>query len=260
MGLAFSGLDIIRFGIFVYVATWLGFFCYVNIYSRRKNQNVHKVARCYSITVAIRYCGWLGGLIASLILIWILPDVYVITQNPDRKRAEIEEDNKTWHWRDTTYTTKETFYVDRYYVPFLYRGRRCNAFNSYLINESDSTLVLYSTNLFNGMFTGVSDVSEFEIIPPNHFQEFDRFIDNKFDSPSESSFSYTPKERKNKSTTEVSITLMSDAIYETEEIRERIRHHNEIIFGRDSLGNPLTPRELVLRQLKKQQDVKQGTH
>ena len=261
--MAFTGLDIVRFGIFVYVATWLVFFCHVNIYSRKKNQNVHKVAMWSSITVVTRWFGWLIGLVVSLLLIWILPDVYVVTQDPVRKKAEITEDMRRWDWlRNTSYTVKETFYVDKYYVLFRYHGKPCNIGGSYLINESDSTIALYSTSLFNGRFTTVSDVNEFEIIPPGHIQRFDRYIHNKFDSPEES-FSYIPKDRKNQSKTECTLTLMSEALHDTEVIRNKIKERNKAIYSwdeKDSLGIPIKAREFVLKQLRESKDVKQGTH
>lgn len=61
MDMTLTGLDIVRFGIFIYVALWFVFFCYVNIYSGRKNQNVHKVAKWSSITVVTRWFGWKKG-------------------------------------------------------------------------------------------------------------------------------------------------------------------------------------------------------
>lgn len=257
MDLAFTSLDIVRFGIFVYVAVWLVFFCYVNIYSRKKNQNVHKVAMWSSITLATRWFGWLISLVVSLLLFWILPDVCVVTQDPVRKRAEIKENMKRWDWlKNTTYPIKETFYLDKYYVPFRYHGKPCNIAESYLINESDSTLALYSTSLFNGQFTKVSDVNEFEIIPPGHFQRLDRYIHNEFDSPEET-FSYIPKDRKNQSITEWTITLMSEALHDTEVIRNKIKERDKAIYGwdeKDSLGIPIKARELVLKQLREKQN------
>lgn len=260
--MTFTGLDIVRFGIFIYVATWFVFFCYVNIYSGKKSQNVHKVAMWSSITVATRWFGWLLSIVVSLLLFWILPDVYVITQDPLRKKAEIVDDNRRWKCRDTTYTLKETFYVDKYYVPFQYNGHRCNIFGSYLINESDSMLVVYSTSLFNGQFTKVYDVSEFEIIPPGQFQRFDRYIHNEFDSPEES-FSYIPKDRKNQSKTEWTLTLMSEALHDTEVIRNKIKERNKAIYGwdeKDSLGIPIKAREFVLKQLRESKNVEQESH
>lgn len=262
MNMTLTGLDIVRFGIFLYVALWFVFFCYVNIYSGRKDQNVHKVAKWSSITVVTRWFGWFLSLVVSLLLFWILPEVYVVTQDPARTEAEIAEDNRRWKWRDTTYTLKETFHVDKYYLPFRYHGRPCDIGGSYLINESDSTLALYSTSLFNGMFTNVSDVNEFEIIPPGHFQRFDRYIHNEFDSPRES-FPYNSKKRKNQSETEWTITLMSDALHDTEVIRNKIKGRNEVIYGwdkKDSLGIPIKAKEFVRKQLRESQDVKQGTH
>lgn len=259
--MTFTGGDIVRIGIILYVLTWVGFVCVLHVYSNRKAANVHKVAKWYFITVATRHWGWLPALFVSLFLCWILPDIYIITQDIDRKKADIEEDNRRWKWyQDTTYTIKETFYVDKYYVPFYFHGNKCAPFNSYLINKSDSILAVYSTDLFNGQFTKVSSVAEFEIIPPGYFQKFDRHIHNNFDSPKESSFSYIPDDRKNKSTTELTITLMSDAIYETRRIQDKINDRNEMMYGIDSLGISLTAREYVLKQLKKSQDVKQGTH
>lgn len=212
--------------------------------------------------MATRWFGWLIGLVVSLLLFWILPDVYVVTQDPERLKNEIAEDNRKWKWRDTIYTVKQTFYVDKYYVPFRYHGKPCNIGSSYLINETDSTLALYSTSLFNGQFTKVSDVNEFEIIPPGQFQRFDRYIHNEFDSPEES-FSYIPKDRKNQSKTEWTLTLMSEALKDTEAIRNKIKERNKAIYGwdeKDSLGIPIKAREFVLKQLRESKDVKQGTH
>lgn len=263
MGMAFTGLDIIRFGIFVYVATWLVFFCYVNSYSRRKNQNVHKVAMWSSITVATRWFGWLLSIVVSFLLFWILPDIYVVTQDPVRTKAKITENMRRWEWlTNTTYTNKQTFYVDKYYVPFRYHGHGCNIFSSYLINETDSALVLYTTYFFNGKFDRVSNVKEFEIIPPGHFQKFDRYINNEFDSPKES-FGYIQKDRKNLFKTELTINLMSEAFHDTEVIRNKIKERNKAIYGwdeKDSLDIPIKAREFVLKQLRESKGVKQGTY
>lgn len=261
MDIAFKGIDLVRFGIILYVVVWLAFFCYVNIYSRRKNQNVHKVAMWSSITVATRWLGWLPGLCVSLLLFFVLPDVHVVTQNFQRKKAEMEESRWSWNSKPT-YTIKETFYVDKYYVPFRYHGNSCKAFGSYLFNETDSTLVVYSTALFNGMFTRVSNVDEFEEILPGQFLSYNH-VDNEFDSPVESSLTYIPESRKNKSVTELTLTLKSDAFYDTERIRMKIRERNAMIYGwdeKDSLGIPIKEREFVLKQLRESKDVKQGTH
>lgn len=215
-----------------------------------------------SIALATRWFGWLIGLVVSLLLFWILPDVYVVSQNQERLKNEIVEDNREWKWRDTIYTVKQTFYVDKYYVPFRYHGNPCNIGSSYLINETDSTLALYSTSLFNGQFTKVSEVSEFEIIPPGQFQRFDRYIHNEFDSPEES-FSFIPKDRKNQSKTEWSLTLRSEALKDTEVIRNKIKERNKAIYGwdeKDSLGIPIKAREFVLKQLRESKNVEQESH
>ena len=266
MDITFTAADLIRFGIIIYVVAWFGLVCFLSIYSNRKSQNVHKVAMWCSIIPAIRHWGWIVGLAVSLLLLWILPDVYVVTQNPDRIKKEKKKyaSRYGWTYADTTFTVKETFFVDHYYVPFAYREKRCNAFNSYLLNETDSILVLYSTVFFNGQFTGVSAINEFKIIQPGSFQIFDEYIHNMFDTPMESNF-YIPKDRKNKRTTELTITLMSDAFYDTERIRKRINDRNYLMDAcceedDDEKEISIKVRELLLKKTKELQDVKQGTH
>lgn len=258
MNIAFTGADLVRFGMIIYVAIWFVFLCYLHIYSRKKSPNVHKIAMWYTITVATRHWGWIIGIVVGLLLCWILPDVYVVTQDPERKEAEIKENMEKWEWyTNTTYTPKETFYVDKYYVPFIYHTRYYKPFSSYLLNETDSTLAIYTTELFNGLFTKVSDVEDFEMIVPGHFQKFDRYIHNEFNAPKES-YGTVPKDRKNKSKTELTITLMSEAIHDTEIIREKIETGNIMMFGwdeKDSLVIPVNARNTVLKQLKLLQDA-----
>lgn len=240
MNITFTGTDLVKFGIILYVVTWLGFVCYLNIYSNRKKINVHKVAMWYFITVGTRHWGWIAGLLVAGLLTWILPDIQIISQDSGRIRREKREYANKWSFADTTFTVKETFFIDRYYVPFIYNGRSCKAFTKYLLNDTDSTLVLYSTKFFNGQFTGVAEITEFEVIPSGYFQVFDSHIKNKFEAPIESSFSYISEDRKNKSTTELTISLMRDAIYDTERIREKIRERNEMIHGWDEKDSCLT--------------------
>lgn len=263
MNITFTGRDLYRFGVILYVVAWVVFTCYLNIYSRRKNQNVHKVAKWYFITVFTRHWGWIAGLVVGLVLTWILPDIYVISQNPERIRKEKQEYANKWSFADTTFTIKETFFIDRYYVPFTYKEKSCAAFTRYLLNETDSTLVLYSTNFFNGQFSKVSDITEFEIIPSGYFQPFDRYITNRFSTPSESSFSYIPKDRKDKSTTELTISLMRDAVYDTERIRERMKDRNYLMdawMEGDSVNFKKKAIEIELNRLERLQNAKQGAH
>lgn len=265
MDITFSGSDLVRFGIILYVVSWLGLICCLNIYSYKRKPNVHRVAMLYFATVATRHWGWIVGLFIALILTWILPDIHVISQNIERIRKEKQEYASKWSFADTTYTVKETFFIDRYYVPFTYKGKSCTAFTTYLLNDTDSTLALYSTNFFNGQFTKVSEISEFELIPSGYFQPFDRYISNRFTIPRESSFGYIPKERKNQSTTELTISLMRDAAYDTERIRERIKGINYLMnvwLEGDSLNFGKQAVEIELKRLRRLRlrDAKQETN
>lgn len=263
MDFTFTGSDLVSFGIILYVVTWLGLMCYLHIYSNKRKPNVHRVAMRYSITVATRHWGWFVGLVIAGLLTWILPDVNVISQDPERIRKVKQEYASKWSFADTTFTVKETFFMDRYYVPFTYKGKSCAAFTKYLLNDTDSTLALYSTNFFNGQFTKVSEISEFEFIPSGYFQSFDRYISNKFSTPSESSFSYIPKDRKNQSTTELTISLIRDAAYDTERIRERIKDRNylmDVWMEGDSLNFKKQAVEIEMKRLRRLQDAKQRTH
>lgn len=260
MDITFSGADLVRFGIIMYVGLWLCLVIYLHLYARRRS-NVHKIAFIRFITIAWRHWGWIVGMIIGAILSWVLPDISVVSQNPERKRIELAERYEKWHYGDMTFTEKESFYVDKYYVPFAYNGRKCNAFGSYLLNSTDSTLAFYITGLFNGQFSKVSNADDIEIIPPGYFRNFEGYIHNEFDMPRESNLTYIPKDRKDKATTELTITFVNDALYETEKIRETILRRNRMIIGveeKDSLGIPFKARELVLKQLKEMQDAKQG--
>lgn len=263
MNIAFSGADLVRFGIILYVVTWLVFVCYLNMYAQKKDANVHRVALWYFITVATRHWGWIVGMVVALMLTWILPDVYIVAQDPERTKMEKMEMARKWMWADTAYTLTETFYVDKCYVPFSYQGHTCSPFSSYLLNTTDSTLVIYSTDFFNGQFTRVSDIDEFEIISPGYFQPFDKYISNKFSIPSESSLGYVPKDRKNKSTTEWTISLMMDAVYDTERIRERIKDIGYLMEAwqeGDSLRFKENALEVELNRLRRRQDAKQKSN
>ncbi|MCM1501320.1 MAG: hypothetical protein NC115_01475 [Bacteroidales bacterium] len=227
--LLISNDNLIQFGIILYILIWFFLACYMTIYSRQKDADVHEVKKLYRITVIFRYTGWLGTGIVSNILISILPQIYIVSRN----------------------TTGKEFYIESYYVPFRYKDRACKAYNTYLINESDSSLVLYATQFLNGMFTGVSDINEFEIIKPGVFRLFNRDINNKFHCPCESIY-YVPDSMKNKNITEWTIALMPDALRDTEKIRNIIKERNEMLL--------LSAEEFVLRQLKKRYDAEQETY
>lgn len=275
MNIVFTGMDLFKFGMILYVLTWVGFVCYLNIYSRRKTQNVHKVAMWYFITVATRHWGWCAALVVGFMLTLVLPDVYVVTQDTERKIAEIEAQKKKWSWySDTTYTAKGTFYADRYFVPFSYKGRRYAAFGKYLLNESGSVIALYTTHFFNGRFTRVSDVEV--IIPPGNYCKLGTGIDNKFESPVETSLIYVPEKKKNKHETQLTVTLLPEAILDIERIRRKIRKIDEMIMEsarikkrdemiyhwimKDSLIGPNFQRVALPKELKISEDAEQGAH
>ncbi len=65
-------------------------------------------------------------------------------------------------------------------------------------------------------------------------------IKNKFEAPIESSFSYISEDRKNKSTTELTKSLMRDPINDTKRLREKIGERNEMIHGWDEKDSCLT--------------------
>lgn len=109
----------------------------------------------------------------------------------------------------------------------------------------------------------MSEIAEFELIPSGYFEPFDRYISNRFTTPSESSFGYIPQDRKNQSTTELTISLMRDAAYDTERIRERIKDRNylmDVWMEGDSLNFIKEAVEIELKRLRRLQDAKQGTN
>lgn len=221
-----SGLDILRTGIGAYVALWLVCACYTAICLRKK-PNVHKYEKWSFYSVGFRWCGWVFGFFVAILLSWILPKVNVVTQKIERKEKVISEYTQEG-WKEVTkVTSQETFHVNTYYVPFSYHGHRCDATFTYLINETDSTLALYSTEIYNGLFESVSNKDGLEIIAPQSFQKYHRNIDNAFVAPTES-FSYIPQERKDKKV-ELTITLLSQALRDIERISNKIEERNILL-------------------------------
>lgn len=223
----FSGSDVVRIGIGVYVALW--FICsgYIAV-CLKKNPNVHKYEKWSLYSSVLRCFGWILGLGISILLYCILPDVYVVTQKIELKEKVTTEYTQEGCQVVTKVIPEETFHVDTYYVPFSYNGHPCSAFSTYLSNETDSTLALYYTSFFNGQYVGVSNIDNIEIINPQCFTKHDGFIHNKFDAPEETLSIPVPRERKG-AKSQLTITLLSQARRDIERIGNKIEDGNELI-------------------------------
>ncbi|MCM1110940.1 MAG: hypothetical protein NC336_07030 [Clostridium sp.] len=188
-----------------------------------------------SVTKAIRYGGWFVGLLLALVMSWIIPEAYVV--KPGSCSA------------------------GRRYVLFRYKEMRFDPFCSYLLNETDSTLVLFRTDFYNGQYVDVTDPEKFESVGPGALIKFDRYIDHIFTRTYESGPAYVPKYRKNKQTTELTLTYRQEALDETKKIRERIDNRYRIIDSgqRDSLGIPFDARKYMLDRIKEKRDAKKRT-
>lgn len=239
MEVAFTPKGLIRSVIVLYLAVWAGVALWRYLYCRRRNQNVHKAALLDKVTVATGLWGWVVGLFAGLFLTWLLPEVYVVTRN-DREFG---------------------FDVNRLYVPFSYGGHAFGPAGRYVVNRSDETLALYTTTFYNGMYTSVSDTSQFRAIGPRGVLKTDRFIDHKFSEPRESSLTYVSDARKMKSTTELTLTTMSQALHQTQMIREKIRERNKMTMGWEKnggYGGRFRDSKIIKEQLKRQRDAVKG--
>ena len=76
------------------------------------------------------------------------------------------------------------FKVENKYVPFVYKGHFCSPFTSYVSNETDSLLVLYSSVFYGGTYVSglTGEVGKFHL-PAGSFIMWNKGIDNEFVCP-----------------------------------------------------------------------------
>lgn len=220
MNWTLSAGDFLRVGILVYVGIW----GHLQFREWRVDKSpackIHEVVNIEKRSKIIKSFGWVIALIIALAGIIIFPEIYVITQdknlnfNGDKPRSQ---------------TVRESFHVKRLYVPFHYNSSYCSPFEKYISNESDSTLVLYLTRLFNGAYTYISPVESFEAVSPHTVIKWSEGIHNKFEKPYGTWHGEIPKDKKNKSSLKWTLDIKECAVKDRNGIAYEIQKRNGII-------------------------------
>lgn len=175
----------------------------------------------------IKSLGWVGALLIALGGILIFPEVYIVSQdNPTYTDDPFKE----------SLMVRESFNVERKYVPFYYNGNGCAPFNKYISNETDSTLVLYLTQLFNGAYTHVSSSEYFEEVHAHTLKEWNNGLYNSwFKKPYGTWHGYVPDGKRNKKSDIWTLDLREFAERDCRDIWHEIRRHNTICYQPDSI-------------------------
>lgn len=211
--MTFSAFDFLRAGIILNVGIW----AYWRYKSRKTAKwNVYKATDYDTRSTFAMSIGWIFVLVIWVVGIIIFPEVYVVMQ------SELTEDCAPYSERAVAH---QTFSVKRVYVPFYYRGHRCAPFNDYISNESDSTLVLYRTEFFNGAYVNVASVDDFQDVSPHSFMKWNEGIANRFEKPYGTWYGYIPDRKKNCWTHSWTLDTREDAIRNSESILYEIRQH-----------------------------------
>lgn len=223
--MTFSAGLFYQISLLIYVGVWAYFQFRPYMLLRKKvRPSVYEIERFDGISRGIRLYGWFLILLLPIPCLWLFPEVRIVTQDASRAKAELYG----WYYGDMT--PRKTFFVDRYYVPFYYKGNFCAPGQKYLSNETDSTLVLYPTYFYNGLFKETVSTKQFRTINPNSFRQWDEYIDNKFDEPRQH-WEYVPEEHKNKYAIEWTIDTRSGAIVGLNKVQNEINKRNELMKG-----------------------------
>lgn len=123
---------------------------------------------------------------------------------------------------------RKTFFIDSYCVPFRYRGKKCMPGKSYLINDTDSTLVLYPVYFYNGLYSD-KNISRHEAIAvrAHSFNHWDKGIDNRFNAPCE--HSYVQEKQKGKMVVQWTIDTEAGAAEGRKKIGDVIAERNGLM-------------------------------
>lgn len=211
--MTFSNYIFLRAGIILNVGVW----AYWRYKSRKTAKwNVYKATDYDTRSTFAMSIGWIFVFVIWVVGIIIFPGVYIVMQH------ELTEDC-TQFSKGTV--VRQTFSVKKVYVPFYYRGHGCAPFNNYISNESDSTLVLYRTELFNGAYFNVTSVDDFIDVSPHSFMKWNSGIDNRFEKPYGTWYGYIPDEKKNRQTYSWTLDTREDAARNSKSIWHEIQEH-----------------------------------
>lgn len=214
-----------QISLIIYVGVW-AYFKYRPYKLLRKNMrpSLYEIEKLDEISSLVRRYGWLIVFFLPIPCVFLFPEVRIITQDPVRAKTELYGR----YYSDMT--PRKTFFVDRYYVPFYYNGTFCKPGKKYLSNETDSTLVLYPTYFYNGLFMETISTKQIKSISAHSFRQWDESIDNKFDEPIQY-WRYVPEKHKNKSAIEWTIDTKSGAAMGIKKVENEIEKRYELMNG-----------------------------
>lgn len=214
-----------QISLIIYVGVW-AYFKYRPYKLLRKNMrpSLYEIEKLDEISSLVRRYGWLIVFFLPIPCVFLFPEVRIITQDPVRAKTELYGR----YYSDMT--PRKTFFVDRYYVPFYYNGTFCKPGKKYLSNETDSTLVLYPTYFYNGLFMETILTKQIKSISAHSFRQWDESIDNEFDEPNQYR-GYVPEKHRNKSAKEWTIDTKSGAAMGIKEVENEIKKRYELMNG-----------------------------
>ena len=214
-----------QISLIIYVGVW-AYFKYRLYKLLRKNirPTVYEIEKLDEISSLVRCYGWFIVISLPIPCVFLFPEVRIVTQDSVRAKTELSG----WYYSDMT--PRKTFFVDQYYVPFYYNGTFCKPGKKYLSNETDSTLVLYPTYFYNGLFIKNTSTKQIKSIKARSFRQWDEYIDNKFHEPNQH-WGYVPEKHKNKSAIEWTIDTKSGAAMGIKEVENEIKERNELMKG-----------------------------
>lgn len=161
---------IFKTGIIIYILLWVYFKCRIFILLQRQPYpSAKKIDYLFSICSFIRLFGWLVPILLLLFSSMIFPTVKIVTKS-----------------------NSNNYSIDRYYVPFYYKGEICEPTGCYLSNETDEDLILYPTYFSLGNYLRTETI-KIKTLKAHSFIHFNKNIDNKFTTPYESFYKYKIK-------------------------------------------------------------------
>ncbi len=214
-----------QISLIIYVGVW-AYFKYRPYKLLRKNirPTVYEIEKLDGISSLVRRYGWFIVFFLPIPCMFLFPEVRIVTQDSVRAKTELSG----WYYSDMT--PRKAFFVDQYYVPFYYNGTFCKPGKKYLSNETDSTLVLYPTYFYNGLFTKTTSPQQIKSIKAHSFIQWGEYIDNEFDEPNQH-WGYVPEKHKNKSAIEWTIDTKSGAAMGIKEVENEIKKRNKLMKG-----------------------------
>lgn len=146
----------IMVSIVVYAAIWSGAYLRLKKIANRPNVRVKQIVRAENIRLLAKNSAFFIFLGCTLIGVSFVPSVRTVTRDRTSKTGSYGLSNRL----------ENTFAVDRFYIPFYFRGKWVKPSKGLLINDSDTTLVIFKTTLRSGLYTAVDSPKDFIRLAP----------------------------------------------------------------------------------------------